>query len=212
MGADSLFVRVQDDTENRWSLTQILNNISGTLPLTLLNLAAVKDNNNVILSWQTTNEVNTAYFNVQRSEDAVIFTTVGKVNATGNGSLQKDYSFNDNSSSLKDGKVFYRLQMMDNDGKYTYSKIVYVNVITNGLKFAIYPNPARSYFIVKNDKYTGLNNADIIITDLAGRKLIRQKLSNSEEQRINITTLSKGVYLVRIGTPGNLETRKLFVE
>ena len=212
IGADSLFVRVQDDTENRWSLTQILNNISGALPLTLLNLSATKNDNNVTLTWQTINEVNTAYFNIQRSVDAVNFTTVGKVNANGNNSLQKDYAFNDDLSSLKDGKVFYRLQMMDNDGKYTYSKIVYANIVTNGARYTIYPNPAHDYFIVKNDKYIGLNTADIIITDLAGRKLIRQKFSNSEAQRINITSLSKGVYLVSVGTPGNLETQKLFVE
>src|ERR1019366_6415995 len=36
--ADTLFIRVQNDKENRWSITRILNNISGALPLTLVNL------------------------------------------------------------------------------------------------------------------------------------------------------------------------------
>ena len=78
-GADTLFIRVQDDIENRWSITQWINGITGALPLTLLNFSLTKQNTTARLNWQTANEVNTAYFNVQRSPDAINFTTVGKV-------------------------------------------------------------------------------------------------------------------------------------
>lgn len=212
MGADSLFVRVQDDTENRWSLTQILNNISGTLPLTLLDFYVTKNDNTATLTWQTSNEINTAYFNVERSIDGKNFTTMGKVSASGNGSLKRDYLFNDNLSALHSGKIFYRLQMVDNDGKFTHSKIVYITITSDGLKYSIYPNPAHNYFIVRNDNYTTLADANIIVTDLEGRKLISQKFTKNVEQKINITSLSKGLYMVSIGAPGNMQTRKLLVE
>lgn len=50
--ADTLFLRVQDDIENRWSITQYLENISTALPLTLLNFTATKENNITQLKWQ----------------------------------------------------------------------------------------------------------------------------------------------------------------
>ncbi|MEP7229910.1 MAG: T9SS type A sorting domain-containing protein [Ginsengibacter sp.] len=212
MGADSLFVRVQDDTENRWSLTQILNNISSTLPLTLLDFSVTKNNNTAMLAWQTNNEINTAYFNVERSIDGTNFTTVGKVSAGSNNSLQKDYLFTNNLSATQSGKIFYRLQMVDNDGKFTYSKIVYITITSDGLRYSIYPNPAHNYFIIRNGNYTTLNNANIIVTDLAGRKLISQKFNNNAEQKINIASLSKGLYMVSVGITGNMQTTKLVVE
>ena len=55
-------------------ITQTLDNISIALPLTLLNFTAIKQHNTVQLHWQTTNEVNTSYFNIQRSTDAMHFS------------------------------------------------------------------------------------------------------------------------------------------
>ena len=107
-GADTLFIRVQDDTENRWSITQWINGITGALPLTLLNFSLTKQNATARLSWQTANEVNTAYFNVQRSTDAVNFAAVGKVAAKPVILYQNHYSYTDDISNLKAGKVYYR--------------------------------------------------------------------------------------------------------
>jgi|GEM_PF-6997839 len=47
---------------------------------------------------------------------------------------------------------------------------------------------------------------------MTGRTLIIQKFSNSTEQRINITSLSKGMYMVNVITNGKIQTQKLLVE
>ena len=75
-GTDTLFIRVQD-SKDKWSLTTI-NDTARTdtvriLPLTLLNFNVVKQNNTAQLTWQTANEINTAYFmcSVVQMEEAL---------------------------------------------------------------------------------------------------------------------------------------------
>ena len=210
--ADTLFLRVRDDIENRWSITQILGNISGALPLTLLNFTVTKQDAVAQLAWQTTNEVNTSHFNIQRSTDGVSFTTVGKVNANVSTGLQNNYTYSDGVSNLKAGKVYYRLQMMDNDGKFSYSKIIYITVDANSLHISIYPNPAHNYFVIGNYGNIDTKNAMIQVRDMSGRTLISEKFNNNTEQRINITMLSKGMYMISIITNGNVQTEKIVVE
>jgi hypothetical protein len=211
-GADTLFIRVQDDIETRWSITQWINGITGALPLTLFNFSLTKQNTTARLNWETANEINTAYFNVQRSSDGVNFAAVGKVAAKPGNSLQNQYSYADDISNLKAGKVYYRLQMTDNDGKFTYSKIIYITINADGKLITIYPNPAHNYFVIGNYENMDVSNASAVVRDMTGRTLISQRFNHTTDQKVNITTLSKGVYMVSIITPGYVYTQKLLVE
>jgi hypothetical protein len=211
-GADTLFIRVQNNMENRWSLTQWENGITGALPLTLLDFSVTKQNTTARLNWQTANEVNTAYFNVQRSTDAVNFTTVGKVAAKPANGVQSGYSYSDDIASLKADKVYYRLRMTDNDGKFTYSRIAYITINADGIHITLYPNPAHSYFVIANYENIDAGKASVVVRDMTGQMLINQKFNNATEQKINIASLAKGLYTVSIVTPGNVHTQKLVVE
>lgn len=184
----------------------------GPLPLHLISFTVTKSNNKAALQWQTTNEVNTAWFNIQRSQDGTTFTTVGKVNANNHAGLQNKYVFDDDVSALNTGKVYYRLQMMDNDGQFTFSKIAYITIEHSRKSFTIYPNPAHGDIIIGNYSASDIMNAQIVIRDLAGHKLITRKFTRSAEQKINLGSLAKGVYIISIITPGNVQTQKLVVE
>jgi len=209
--ADTLFLRVRDDIENRWSITQIMGNISGILPLTLVNFSVTKQNNVAQLAWQTSSEINTSHFNIQRSTNGIDFSIVGSVNAAVASASMHDYTYSDDISSLATGKVYYRLQMVDNDGKFSYSKIVYITLSNESL-VRIYPNPAHGYFVIGNYGKVDVRTASILVRDLTGRTLINQKFTNDTEQKINIGSLSKGMYVVSIITPGNVQTQKLIIE
>ena len=126
--------------------------------------------------------------------------------------MQNDYSYTDDISNLKAGKVYYRLQMTDNDGKFTYSRIAYITINADGIHITIYPNPAHSYFVIGNYENMDVSNASVVVRDMTGRMLINQKFNNTTEQKINIASLSKGVYTVSIVTPGHVHTEKLVVE
>ena len=196
--------------DNEYQSTYHYNNC-GSLPLTLLNFTASKNNNTVSLNWQTANEVNTSHFTIQRSFNGTDFTDIGKVNAKGSNNLTNNYTYSDDIASFKTGTVYYRLQMVDKDGKTVTSKIVTVRIGNGGIEFSIRPNPAKNFIIITTDAILN-GNAVISITDFVGHVVLKQTITTSGEQRINISALQKGVYIVSIKTTDAVTTKKLVVE
>jgi hypothetical protein len=202
----TLFARVKESINSNWSMTLIADT-TVVLPLTLLNLTGVEENNMVRLDWQTSNEANVSHFNIQRSTDGGNFISVGHTNAKGSNTVTNSYIYTDNISGVKNSKLYYRLQMVDEDGKTTYSKIIVIPINENGLEISIRPNPARSFVIIVTSSVKG----DILIKDISGRVMLRQNVSNAGDQRINISALAKGIYMVSIIDSG-IKTGKLIIE
>lgn len=69
--------------------------------------------------------------------------------------------------------------------------------------FSISPNPAKSYISLKLPQEKSLASVQII--DLLG-KLVYS--NNTLENRINISSLSRGVYLVKISTDNSNQTKR----
>lgn len=208
--ADTLYIRVRDDIESKWSITRI-DTVKITLPLTLLNFTASKQNQDVLLNWQTENEVNTAYSNIQRSIDGTNFNTVGKVTAKGSSVLQNNYNYADAIGGIQASKLYYRLQQVDKDNKITYSNVAAVTIGSITTQLTITPNPASDYITVTPGS-TSIAGASILVTDLAGHTLLMQRITNAGSQKISVAPLAKGVYLVSIITPGNVQTQKLIIK
>ena len=208
--ADTLFVRVRDDIESRWSLTRFTI-VNTALPITLLNFTAVKQLDIVKLNWQTTNEINTAVFNIQRSSDAIHFSNVGVVNAKNEKGVN-NYFYDDNIAGISAAKIYYRLQEVDIDARMTYSDVVTIIPDETTAGYAIYPNPAKDYFNINASKPEDLNGAEMSITDLSGHTVLEQTLMPSASQKISIESLSKGVYFIKIVKPTGMVVRKLLKE
>ncbi|HNR19447.1 MAG TPA: T9SS type A sorting domain-containing protein [Bacteroidia bacterium] len=74
----------------------------------------------------------------------------------------------------------------------------------------VYPNPASTYFTVKCRLS---NNAQIVITDIAGRKLHTQNVTQTTaETKINLQHFNAGIYFVSIISNGNNIGIKRFVK
>jgi ELWxxDGT repeat protein len=172
--------------------------INSTLPVTLLSFTGQWDKKDAVVNWQTTNEINNKYFNVQRSLTGSGFTNVGQIKADASLSQTHDYSFTDvNAASLGSNSVFYRLQQVDFDGHFTYSNIVRLPITGNGL-ITITPNPAqKTAYITSSADIAG---ATIIITDMGGRviSILKQNLSAASPAAINISGLASGVYNITV--------------
>ena len=172
------------------------------LPLRLLSFNGVKlqNPNRSKLQWTTTNEINTAYFNVERSINGNGFTTIGAVVAK-NSAGTNNYLFTDSFPST--GTNFYRLKQVDINQQFTYSPVVSVNFSeTNELY--IYPTIVDDYFIVSGAKM----NDNIQIIDALGR--VTAKLTITQQgQLISTSNLAKGVYWVKVFTTGSTKTIKI---
>lgn len=155
------------------------NTIISSLPITLYAFNAAIKNNNVLLSWQTSREINSNYFTIQKSYDNRQFNDIGKIDASGNSSLTKNYSFTDDNPSFFEKPIYYRLAMVDKDGAKIYSKIA--NVVlraTSTFIKGIYPNPLRAgntlhvNFVSKDDEIVSLK-----LIDNAGRLVKNTQIS-----------------------------------
>ena len=192
------------------AITQI--NTSGVvLPVKMNSYDVRKINENKVLNfWATAVETNALLFNVQRSEDARIFKTFGKVLAKGNSS---HYEFTDvlNINSLPSA-IYYRLQIIDKDGSITYSSIKQIRLreLANQ-SISIYPNPAKD--IVNIESKDGIKELKLI--DMSGKviSLYTRSDDNLKHQTLNLKQFTKGIYIVRITTvKGEVVDEKLIVE
>ena len=160
--------------------------------MVLINFTIQKENSGVKLLWQTATEQNTSQFIIEHSTNGESFSSLGIITTTGNSSSIKNYFFTD--AQPLTGTNFYRLKMVDRDGKFTYSNIIAVIIDGKNISFQIFPNPARNILFVQ---VNGENeNATIQIIDATGKKLKEQKvtLNGNTSLSFDIKNLPKGMY------------------
>jgi len=169
------------------------------------------NNQFVLAKWATQTELNTDYFIVERSQDAINYQRVGSVEAAGNSYMTLSYSLLDEAPWL--GTSYYRLKQVDIGGNYEYYGPVAVRL--EGIEIInINPNPARNeitYGIVSwKDTEVKVN-----IYDVLGRKLIAQKASIKKgfnQLTMDVSHLSSAIYILKITTEtDNHYTQKEFV-
>ena len=166
-------------------------NTSPLLPLHLLSFSGAKHSGFNHLQWQTASEVNTKWFELERSSDGTNFTKITTINTIpGNGN--NNYSINDNS--VYSGKLFYRLKMVDADGRFTYSQVIWINSAAAG-NIIIYPNPATHVLNMN------IGSANIIKTIAsvynADGRLMQNILITGDQQQINVQQFAKGSYVIK---------------
>lgn len=173
-------------------------NVTSTLPLILLLLKAKWEGNDVLLNWETADEVHTSSFGIERSVDGKNFIPVGFVKASGNSISRSYYNYRDVQAGK--GIHYYRLKMMDLDGNFTYSNILVLRTVqTNEIK--VWPNPFHSYLSIAYQ--SGINSLiEVRITDVSGKLLLKQRFTvnkgNNQLLVQQLQTLNSGTYFAVI--------------
>jgi hypothetical protein len=175
------------------------------LPLHLLNFTAQLLNQTVRLNWQTTQEVNTSHFEVERSGTASVYAKLGTVAAVHNSVGTESYTFADQNANP--GLNVYRLKMVDKDGRSRYSPLVSVK-LDAGPAFQVYPNPASHVLYVQVNGVK--ENAMLQIFDLSGRKVKEQKLivSGTVSTSISIAELARGNYQLHLSNGAEKQVKQ----
>jgi hypothetical protein len=179
--------------------TLLVANTSGCLlPLSLGDFTAKLIQNDVQLNWNTFNEINTSYFDIQRSYDGTNFTSAGNMPASGNSGNQKSYAFTDNAV-LKGSVIYYKIVTYDLNGQFSSGKIVSVNTKQLINSVHVYPNPARDY--VHIDFAALKETFAITIIDNSGKVVSQTNfttLAQNQVFKFIRGNLSNGVYFIRI--------------
>ena len=159
----------------------------GALPVELLSFIAKKENATTRLEWETENESNNDYFQVERSSDGVKFTEIGQVASNSSQPTVNRYSFIDEHPS--GGINYYRLKQVDYDGTFEYSKTISITAeLPNTVQ--IYPNPTYDYLFFTGDINT---EYEVTVTNGLGKTIETQIAQNN---MINIQHLPKGSYII----------------
>jgi hypothetical protein len=158
---------------------------SAILPLTLLDFTAQSDNNAAFLAWQTTNERNTAYFDIEKSLNAKKWSTIGVQKA---GQVGGGYKYTDMQAFERQNTAFYRLKMIDVDGSFSYSPIRQV-ITSKTNNLILYPNPVKTELTVTLSEA----NTEWQLIDALGK--VRASFKGG--QTLDLTHYTEGVYFIR---------------
>ncbi len=167
--------------------------VSAPMPVTWLGFTAIAKGNGVELNWQTATELNTDYFEVQKSENGLNWLTLAQLPAAGFSIDLQDYTFYDNLMCIT---CYYRLKQVDNDGTFSFSGVIKFNPDKNAENF-LFPNPImlqqQTCLTIKREGEI----ESVQFADFTGRSIFTQKIEN--ETKICLPAdFMPGLYTVRV--------------
>ena len=180
----------------------VWNNIcSVILPISLQSFNVARINqSDVAVNWQTANEINNSYFNVERSNDATNFLPVAKVSAQ-NG--QGTHNYNSTDKSAMDGMNYYRLKQVDIDGRFVYSDVRKVFIENSGRTVqVIYGNG-----IWLSASPAWLNSTATLLT--ANSQVVERFEINKSLVQVNLNRYPAGIYFILVQKDNNRIIQKI---
>ncbi len=212
VGFSNLRIRFrQTTTTQQFNIDDIEANFYSALPIRLLSFSAAKLKGDVQINWTASSTDEHEYFSLESSTDGRHFTALKDVNVKGIGEFA--YNYTDRPATEK---TFYRLKMIDANGRSTYSQIVFIQSsdLKKQLIQNLYPNPSREVINTqvlaeRNDK------AVVIVSDISGRIVLNRNYSLAaglNNCSINVSQLNSGSYILKIIVDGVTETRNIIIQ
>lgn len=193
--------------------------VTGSLPVDLINFnVSATKNNLALISWNTVTEQNSAYFSVKKSYDGNTFTEIARVNAAGNSTVLKAYSYTDNSVDAVNKYLYYSIETVDKDGRRELSpiKLFKNNSALPKLIAKLSPNPITSpgHLMLQFNA----DKAGSMLVQLydANGKFIKQDEMSAEvglnNGHFHMGNLPAGVYTIIFTMDDLKETRKILMQ
>ena len=166
------------------------------LPITLTNFNVISTNDAVNLKWEYTNAFNFSHFEIIRNNVVI--------GSTKNTSFKDIHPLNEN---------VYKLKMIDNDGTFTYSKSVLVNINDNKRGISILENPVHNTIKLK---INGLSNLyQITLLSIEGKQIFTTSLnyqSNTNFASIKLPFyIQNGIYHLVVKSNNELYNTSLLI-
>ncbi len=181
------------------------------LPLNLLSFSGKKVENGNMLNWKTSHEVNASHFEIERSADSKSFIKIGTTKANGGPAEKVGYEFLDQTNLANEKGAYYRLRMVDLDGKYNYSKIIYLeNLAEKTIISEAYPNPAFDNFTKIDINTNQAGEWQVNQLDIAGKLIFSNNYQlNNGHNTLEISNLTKGMNIIQIRNNEEVFVRKV---
>ncbi len=183
-------ITVNEDDNN----LSVFRNADIVLPITLNKFTVVKQNNTALLQWTSAAEINAKQYEVENSFNGLRFNKIGTLQAKG---MVSEYRFTDYHLPTNASTIYYRLKLVDKDGKFSYSEIRKVDFSSTKNTLLVYPNPVTNGILNIDLGETISKNEAYIITTIDG-KIVQEGVINARQTSITIKSDFKGTYILKI--------------
>lgn len=185
-----------------WTLTDY----SNPLPLDLIYFNSFCLNGRIRLEWESDIDFDSD-FEIQRSLDGHIFTTIATAVSLGNQSQKNIFV----DESPYNGNNYYRLKI-EKEGSVSYSDVIVEQKCSsnNGIKIFAPIQENDIFIFIENGE---VEKYDLFLMDIAGKIIYSTTLQSGKgntQFRITSPTTAKGIYnVLLIDTKGNRITTKI---
>lgn len=184
---------------------------AAVLPVEFLYFTGRYETEGIQLKWATAVELNNKGFHVERrAATERNFTELQFVAGAGTTETEQSYAYLD--TEIRNGEsYYYRLRQVDFDGTEAFSNLIVVDTEAATPGFTLTPNPVRTDLtITPSAPIAGKLTIDIFSTD--GRLVDSRTLAGETASTVNVATLPRGLYSVRLRSDQVTETLRLVVE
>jgi hypothetical protein len=173
-----------------------------TLPVTLKSFDAKLVSGKASLKWVSSAEVNFSHYSVQRSFDGRDFSDVTMIMSDAKKLNDVSYTYSENIGKAT-GLIYYRLKMVDIDGKYKYSAIRILKMDASGaaLTLSTYPNPVANELRITIPAQWQDRKVVYDMFNTEG-KIVKRQVSEraSQTEVLYLSDVNVGSYVIRLSS------------
>ncbi|MEO6314160.1 MAG: PQQ-dependent sugar dehydrogenase [Chitinophagaceae bacterium] len=174
--------------------------VSALLPVNLISFNGAVNNDIAKLKWITEDEHGTKNFTLERSVNSTDFYPVVTLAASA-AAGQQQYTYPDSAfGKLSAAAVYYRLKVIDNDGKSRLSSTVTLYPASKKGTISIHPNPVIDYATVEVNAIVG-EQTSWQVTDMAGKTVLQHTVILTKGKNminVNLSKLPGGIYYLKV--------------
>ena len=180
------------DLHNNVVLSPTLQIATMSLPVTWMYFKGNgNDNLTADLSWATSQEVNSGFFELERSNPIGDFENIAIVTAAGNSGKVNEYSYRDQLA--EPGIYYYRIRQTDLDGHNSYSRIISIQVSGKG-SVKLFPNPVTSDLFIQSEK----SIQSVEVYNSLGIRVYFNNSNPAHFTKLDMSRYEPGTYLFKI--------------
>ncbi len=187
--------------------------VCGPLPVTLLSFTGKANNDIVNLYWNTAAEYQVKKIIIERSKDGISYQQLTEVLPKGSSTVGAAYSTADIYPFS--GISFYRLKIIDTDGRFEYSKIISIQMPVKEFGITqLFPNPVSDMLHVQIQS-AKLQSIQVLVFDITGKQMLSKSIDlkvGMNEINTSFANLGAGMYILKVEneTGTKLSSIKIF--
>jgi len=183
---------------------------AASLPVLISLFKASNTGTNITLNWTSQQETNSRFYIIEKSANGSNWQEIGTVAAAGFSGMATNYQFSDDKAAEVN---YYRIKMVDNDGKYSYTTTLTVRSQNRAVNVSLFPNPTSSSVNISIGQGLAQQGFTIHVMNHNGQVLARRQiLDGTSALSFDVSGYKSGTYTVEIiFANGVRDTHKLVV-